>query len=177
VFGNYQPEPNMSFTGRLKSLLGGGRPADPDPLDYDQVIHLDAEDLAEQGILKAYEKVMPQLQQYVGAPMVVTEHVNSETGTYAVSADGRTCQIWDDGAKNPDGWERATVAFFEMVNANLGSSDRRFYALYGGNDLSGIFLSLEEFAAARRAIKKPSNWPWRPVTEPPHYGYPVDGVV
>ncbi|MDX2220578.1 MAG: hypothetical protein SF172_16285 [Burkholderiales bacterium] len=146
-------------------------------MDYDQLVQLDVEDLAEQGILEAYEKLMPRLKQYVDAPIVVTEQVNIDAGTYSVFADGKTFEIWEDGAKNSDGWERATVAFFEMVNANLSSSDRQFYALYGGNDLSGVFLSLEEFATARRAIRKRSNWPWRPVHEPPHYGYPVDGTV
>lgn len=167
----------MSLTDRLKSFLGGGGPLEVDPLDYDQVVQLDAEDLAEQGILAAYEVLIPRLKQYVVVPIAVTEEINNDAATYSVSAAGKTYKIWEDRAKNTDGWERATVAFFELVNTNLSSSDHRFYALYGGNDLSGLFLTEEQFAAARRAIKKRSNWPWVPVNEPPHYGYPIEGAV
>jgi hypothetical protein len=34
-------------------------------LDYDKMILLDAEDLAEAGILEAYEELLPELQNYV----------------------------------------------------------------------------------------------------------------
>ena len=165
------------ITDRLKSFFGGGGPAEHDPLDYSQVVHLDAEDLAEQGILSAYEQLLPHLKRYVSSPIEVTEEIDNDAATYSVAAAGNKYEIWERGAKNSDGWERATVAFFEIVNANLGSSEHRFYALYGSNDLSGLFLTEEEFAAARRAIKKRSDWPWVPVNEPPHYGYPVEGAV
>jgi hypothetical protein len=168
------------FTDRLKSFFGqapGEIARGQDPLDYEQVVQLDAEDLAEQGILSAYETLLPRLKEYVSEPLEVTEEIDSDAARYAVRAAGQTYEIWEDGAKNSDGWERATVAFFEVVNANLTSSRHKFYALYGGNDLSGIFLTEEEFTAARRAIAKRSNWPWVPVNEPPHYGYPVEGAV
>lgn len=163
------------ITDRLKSFFGG--PAEQDPLDYNEVVQLDAEELAEQGILSAYEQLLPRLKRYVGSPLEVTEEIDNDAATYSVAAAGKKYEIWDDGAKNPDGWERATVAFFEIVNANLASSEYRFYALYGGNDLTGLFLTEAEFAAARRAIKKRSNWPWVPVMEPPRYGYPVEGAI
>jgi hypothetical protein len=40
-------------------------------LDYDQLILLDAEDLAEAGILKAYESLLPELRKYVPRPAEV----------------------------------------------------------------------------------------------------------
>jgi hypothetical protein len=168
------------FIDRLKSLFGraaGELTAEQDPLDYDQVVQLDAEDLAEQGLLFAYQDLLPKLMQYVSSPLEVTEETDNDAARYSVWAAGQTYEIWEGGAKNSDGWERTTVAFFQIVNSKLASSHHKFYALYGGNDLSGLFLTEEEFTAARRAIKKRSNWPWMPVNEPPHYGYPVEGAV
>lgn len=120
---------------------------------------------------------MPQLERFAAAPIQVTEDIDSDTAQYAVIAAGERYQIWEAGAKNEDGWERATVAFFQIVNASLAGSKCKFYALYGGNDLSGIFLTTEEFDAARRFIAQRSNWPWMPVSEPPRYGYPIDGAA
>lgn len=164
---------------RLKSKFSSSTPtptdeATEDPLDYDKLVALDAEDLAEQGILSAYLELLPMLKQFAESPIEVTEDINNDEASYSVSAAGQTFQIWDVGAKNPDGWERATVVFFEIVNANLQTSSHKFYAFYGGNDLSGMFLTEEEVAAARVALKKRSDWPWLPVNVPPHYGYPID---
>ncbi|HEY6863521.1 MAG TPA: hypothetical protein VI319_06435, partial [Burkholderiales bacterium] len=174
--------PHMTLGDKLKALLALGKSAGAsatggDPLDYDQVVSLDAEDLAEQGILAAYQALLPQLRQYAASPLELTETIDNDAAMYSVCAGDQKFEIWEAGAKNPDGWERATVAFFQIVNASLTSSPYKFYALYGGNDLSGIFLTEVEFAAARRAIKEPSNRPWLPVDEPPHYGYPVAGAV
>ena len=162
---------------RLKSLFSNSESSEKeaacgDPLDYEKFVHLDAEDLAEQGILSAYRDLAPQILQYTASALELTEEIDSDAATYAVSAAGQRFEIWEPGASNGDGWERATVAFFEIVNLSLRSSSHKFYALYGGNDLGGLFLTVEEFAAARRAITKRSDWPWVPVNEPPHYGYP-----
>ena len=168
-----------SFMDRLKAKLSGGTPTPSDEttedlLDYDKLVPLDAEDLAEQGILSAYRQLLPALRQFAGSPIEVTEDINNDEATYSVSAAGRKFQIWGVGATNADGWERATVAFFEIVNANLQGSSHKFYALYGGNDLSGMFLTEGEVASAKVALKKRSNWPWIRVNVPPHYGYPID---
>ncbi len=145
-----------------------------DPLDYDKLVMLDAENLAEQGILAAYLELLPTLKLYADSPIEVIEDINNDEASYSVSAGGQRFQIWDAGVKNTDGWERATVAFFAIVNANLQASSHKFYALYGGNDLGGMFLTEEEVTAAREAHREPSNWPWLPVNMPPHFGYPVD---
>lgn len=165
---------------RLKSLFGYGHASlgaiPPDsPLDYEQLVTLDAENLAEQGILTAYKELSARLEQYGPSPLEVTEVIDYDGLGYAVYADERQYVIWEvkDGEHNNDGWERATVAFFQIVNARLSYSSHRFYALNGGNDLFGIFLTEEEFAAARKAIPKRSDWPWMPDNKQPHYGFPV----
>lgn len=169
---------------RLKGLLGISQPASPavpvDPLDYDQAITLDAESLAEQGILSAYRELLPRLKKYAVAPLEVTEALDDDGLRYTVSAGGRQFVIWevlDGGKQNTDGWERATVAFFQIVNASLNASTHHFYALYGGNDLFGMFLTEDEFTAARQAIAKRSCWPWSPDDNLPHDGFPVEDAV
>jgi len=167
----------LNFIQRIKSLLAGSEstphPENADPLNYDEIVHLDAEDLAEQGILSAYQELQPRLQQYISSPPIeISEEVDYDLASYIIHANGKRYVIVENGGQTPDCWERATVAFFEIVNSNLEGSSSKFYALYGGNDLSGMFLSEEQYVAARRALKKCSDWPWLPVYEPPHYGYP-----
>lgn len=167
----------LNFIQRIKSLLVGSEssrhPEDEDPLNYDEIVHLDAEELAEQGILSAYKKLLPRLLQFISAtPIEISEEVDYEMASYIVHANGKRYVIVEDGGQTQDCWERATVAFFEIVNANLDGSSWKFYALYGGNDLSGMFLSEEQYIVARRVIQNRSDWPWLPVHQPPHYGHP-----
>jgi len=169
---------------RLKRLWGTSQLAPStvavDPLDYDQAIHLDAESLAEQGILSAYRELLPRLKQYALAPLDVTETLSNDGLGYTVGCGDRQFVIWqvlDNGKQNTDGWERATVAFFQIVNASLNSSKHHFYAINGGNDLFGMFLTEQEFTAARQAIANRSYWPWVPDDKLPHDGFPVDDAV
>ncbi|MFB9245122.1 hypothetical protein IV454_22245 [Massilia antarctica] len=165
----------------LKSLLGLSQPASPpvsvNPLDYEQLVALDAESLAEQGILTSYSELLPRLKEYSAAPLEVTEVQSNDGLGYTVEAGGRQFVIWEvleSGKQNNDGWERATVAFFQIVNASLEASTYHFYAINGGNDLFGMFLTEQEFIAARQAIARRSDWPWLPDDRLPHYGFPVE---
>ena len=55
-----------------------------DILDYDQLVLIDAEDLAEAGILEAYESLLPALYKYVAQPALVEEFIDHDVGSYAV---------------------------------------------------------------------------------------------
>jgi hypothetical protein len=165
----------MSSVRALLKYIFGRQSAEgnlEDPLDYEQVVHLDAEDLAEQGIQSAYAALLPQLLRYTTAPLEITQEVDTDAGAYAVCAGGSRYEIWASAIDPNDGWARATAAFFTIVNASLVKSEHKFYALYGGNDLSGLFLTADECLLARRAIKRRSYWPYIPVMEAPHYGFP-----
>jgi hypothetical protein len=168
----------------LKNLCGVSQPISSavsvSPLDYEQAIPLDAESLAEQGILSAYRELLPQLDKYSATPLEVAEVFSDDGLGYTVAACGRQFAIWEvleSGKQNSDGWERATVAFFQIVNASLGASTHHFYAINGGNDLFGMFLTEQEFAAARKAIARRSDWPWLPDDRLPLYGFPVDSAL
>lgn len=174
----------MNLIDRLKGLWGIRPPASSvapvSPLDYDKAICLDAESLAEQGILTAYRELLPQLEKYSAPPIEVIETFDHDGLGYTVAAAGRQFVIWEvleNGKQNSDGWERATVAFFQIVNASLDASTHRFYAINGGNDLFGMFLTEQEAAAARQAIARRSDWPWSPDDRVPYYGFPVEDAV
>ena len=142
-------------------------------LDYDQWIHLDAEDLAETGIAEAYESLLPQLRLYVDDPASVEELIDNDTPRYSVRCREREFAIYgpelaDDSGDNS--WGRATYAFFEIVNEQLAVSPYRFYAINGGNDLGGMFLTPEQAKAAQKGLPRQLDWPYLPNDEPPWYG-------
>lgn len=143
-----------------------------DTIDYDKMVILDAEDLAEAGILEAYESLLPELQEHVPQPAQVEELLDHDVGRYAVKCGPREFVIYapDLDDKGGESWGRATVAFFTIVNEQLAHSQYRFYAINGGNDLGGIFLTPAEAEAARKALPNKTDWPYFPKDEPDWYG-------
>lgn len=141
-------------------------------LDYDWLILLDAESLAEAGIGKAYSELLPALQKYVRQTVQIEEFIDDETPSYSVKSKGREFLIHgpevDD--KEGDSWGRATFAFFAIVNDQLVNSDYRFYAINGGNDLGGMFLTPEQANASQATLASKRDWPYLPDNAPPWYG-------
>jgi hypothetical protein len=62
------------------------------------------------------------------------------------------------------------VAFFTIVNDQLARSHYRFYAINGGNDLFGVFLTPTLAEAAQKTLPNKSDWPYLPKDEPPWFG-------
>jgi len=141
-------------------------------LDYDQWVHLDAESLAETGISKAYESLLPELRKHVQQPAQVEELIEDNTPRYSVKCGAREFVIYGPEVDGADGnsWGRATAAFFTIVNEQLANSEYRFYAINGGNDLGGMFLTPEQARAAQEAIPNKRDWPYLPEDVPPWYG-------
>ena len=144
-------------------------------LDYDRSIHLDAENLAEQGIGKAYRTVLPTLRPYVtlGTPLEeVTDIISDDFSRYVVRAGNREHVVYSSDIDDSAGqsWGRAAVALFTIVNDQLQGSTHRFYAIGGGNDLSGMFLTPSEAELSRRVLTDKTDWPYLPVLEDPWYG-------
>ena len=150
--------------------FGSSQTVHAKPLDYDQLILLDAEDLAETGIKEAYERVKVSLKKHIPSPSVVKEEINNDAPTYAVITDGVRYEIY--GPKTPEGqsWGNATFAFFSIVNRQLEKSAYKFYAINGGNDLGGMFLTKEEYKAAIASIKRKLDWPYIPTKDKDWYG-------
>lgn len=141
-------------------------------LDYSEMIHLDAEDLAEQGIRDGYERLLPTLRKYVKEPNDITEIVDPEAPRYVVRHRDVEYVIYgpeieDEGGRS---WGDAMYALFAIVNAQLSNSPYRFYAFYGGNDLAGMFLTSEQCDAAKKTLEDKGHWPYLPTADYPYYG-------
>lgn len=141
-------------------------------LDYGTAIQLDAEDLAEQGMAEGYAKVQPALKTYVVAPLVMREKLDAHRSIYTVMTGGRSQRIFPSplGGNQYESWGVATAALFEAVNRQLGAAPVKFYALNAGNELMGIFLTARQAAAARKTLKRRSDWPYLPTMRAPLFG-------
>ncbi|MFT3880072.1 MAG: hypothetical protein QM703_10490 [Gemmatales bacterium] len=138
-------------------------------LDYERLVYLDAEDLAEDGIGEAYERLLPELQRYLLQPARVEEVLDKDKAIYSVRCGGKEYAIYGLGLSEDGGgsWGRATVAFFALVNGQLAHSEFRFYAISGGNDLGGMFLTPAQSLEARTSLPSSTDWPYFPKDEPP----------
>jgi hypothetical protein len=141
-------------------------------LDYDRLIDLDAEALAETGVARAYERLMPELRKYVPQPARVEEVIDNDTPVYEVRVGGKEYAIYGPDLDEEGGgsWGRATVAFFAIVNGQLTDTAYRFYAINSGNDLGGMFLTPAHALESRTALRRPQDWPYLPEHDPPWYG-------
>lgn len=141
-------------------------------LNYDDAIGLDAEELAEGGIAKAYQRLLPKLRKYVPSPAKIEELRDDDTPSYAVRFRGEEFPIHgpDLDEEEANSWGRATYVLFTIVNEQMVESEYQFYAINGGNDLFGIFLTPEQAIAARESLENHGDWPYIPEDEPPLYG-------
>lgn len=155
----------------LSKLLRRGEPAAA-ALDYGQMIKLDAEDLAEQGIKDAYERLLPQLRKHVRAPAEVEEVIDDKLGAYLVRSGGRELVVYSPAVPDSQrqSWGRAAYVLFTLVNEQLAAAPVRFFALNGGNDLGGMFLTPGQAKAAHTSLRDKSSWPYIPTLEHPYYG-------
>jgi hypothetical protein len=123
-------------------------------------IHLDAESLAEGGVLAAYRALLPELKRFVPEPAPVEEIVDHDAPRYSIKCRGREYVI--DAPGHPvSSWRAATFAFFDIVNSQLEHQEYRLFALWGGNDLQAAFLTPAQAEAARASLPQ-EGWPFLP---------------
>ena len=141
-------------------------------LNYANMVTLDAEDLAEQGLRDAYVSLDAELRKFGVTPEEIEEIVNPDEPSFMVRHRGIDYPIYGPtlAESSGEGWGRATHALFAIVNAQLGGSAVLFYAINGGNDLGGMFLTPGEVDSARRELPKKSDWPYLPNSEAPAFG-------
>ena len=144
------------------------------PIDHDRAVLLDAEELAEQGMAAAYEAMAPRLRAIGVTPDRLTETVNSGTASYSVRFRGRNYPISLPAEDDAMARARATVAFFEIVNAQLGTTSYRFYALNADNELAGILLTRADYRRAMATTRRATDRPYLPALSPPWFGQPHD---
>jgi hypothetical protein len=141
-------------------------------LDYEKMLFLDAEELAEVGIKRAYDSMLDVFRRYAPDPAEVQELIDTDAPSYSVKCGGVEYVIYSPELPHDADWGRATYAFFKSVNDQLAKSDYSLYAINGGNDLGGMFLKASECDAARRSLPRREDWPYLPTLEHPWYGQP-----
>ncbi|HEY6094827.1 MAG TPA: hypothetical protein VIU93_07730, partial [Gallionellaceae bacterium] len=126
----------------------------------------------EGGIKEAYESLLPELRQYVANPAAVEERLDNDVPRYSVLAGGKEYVIFAPDLDDSEGqsWGCATWAFFDIVNSQLTASRYRFYAINGGNDLDGMFLTPAEAESAKKSLPQRTDWPYLPTQQHPWYG-------
>ena len=141
-------------------------------LDYSKIQMLDAENLAETGIVEAYKNLEPELRIHISSTAEIQELIDPNAPSYSVRALGSEYIIYSPSTTTGEyeSWGLATYALFKIVNDQLANSNVRFYALNSGNDLSGIFLTQQQAEAAKASIPKRSDWPYLPSDQGPWYG-------
>lgn len=139
--------------------------------DEDVYVLTDAEDLAEGGIKEKYDEILDEIRKYVKEPVEIQETRGEYGEFYRVTAGGVEYPIYED-PNDEESWGRAAVAFFDIVNRQLVGSGIEFYAVYGGNEMMGVFLTPAEFDNMRQKNQDRGEWPYRPVMEAPWYGMP-----
>jgi hypothetical protein len=102
-------------------------------LNYDELVILDAEALAETGLKSAYDPIYSK----------------------------------NDGDES---WGRATFAIFDIVNRQLAKTPYRFFAINGGNDLGGMFLTPAQAEAAKTSLPRKQDCPYLPTASTHWYG-------
>ncbi|WP_455207431.1 hypothetical protein [Kaarinaea lacus] len=148
-----------------------GQPqAYPYELNYDNLIHLDAENLAEQGIKEAYEELKPNLKKYIEKPAEIIEKLDNNIPSYSVVCNGKNYEIYGSALVEGQSWGRAGYALFNIVNEQLKGQKVKFYAINGGNDLGGMILTEEEYNNAIKSLERKTDWPYIPTLEHPWYG-------
>ena len=138
--------------------------------DPDKLIILDAEELAELGMASAYHKIKSRLRSLGIEPLEISEEIDPDKPSYAIQIAGERHVISDETTGSEESWANATVIFFSMINEQLADSPYKFYAIEGGHDLHGIFLTEEESIAFRAESSRKQDWPYFPVLDPPWYG-------
>ena len=141
-------------------------------LDYEKMLFLDAEELAEVGIKRAYDSMLDVFRRYAPDPAEVQELIDADAPSYSVKCGGVEYVIYSPELPHDASWGRATYAFFKIVNDQLAKSDYSLYAINGGNDLGAMFLKASECDAARRSLPRREDWPYLPTLEHPWYGQP-----
>lgn len=141
-------------------------------LNYEKMILFDAEDLAEGGIVRAYESARNVLAQHGAEPAEVQEFVDSDKPSYSVKCGEQEYVIYSPELSDNEGqsWGRAAHAFFKIINDHLSKSEYRLYAINGGNDLGGMFLTRAECEAAQKSLPRKEDWPYLPTLDHPWYG-------
>jgi hypothetical protein len=131
--------------------------------------HVDAERLAEGGVLRFISQIEPFLLDQLRLKELETGEETNTQGWIVTLCDEEQLIYSEEESSMDDLWERATARTFELVNRVLKSagSQERAYALYGGNDLEAVFLTHEMFGVIKDSKLPLKLKPYETVNQKP----------
>lgn len=136
----------------------------------DRFVPLDAETLAEDGVTDGLLRIAPNLDLRDAAPLTM-ETLASDGRDYRVSVNGRAYDVYTPADPPGASWGLATETFARIVNDLLPlASQDRFFVLYAGNDLFGVFLPPEILPFFDTL--PPNERPFTPTRDAPRFGLP-----
>jgi hypothetical protein len=147
--------------------------------DSYRFFHADAEDLAEGGVGQFIQRVGPFLARQGVAALEIEDEVGEKN--YKVRVNGVEHLIYDEAEYDRDSggeelgliWGLAMARGFRIVDGLLekAGSPERLYAVNGGNDLFGLFLTPEmhRIILAQPGVDLPSA-PYKPTEEYEWFG-------
>jgi hypothetical protein len=131
-------------------------------IDFEQLFPLDAEALAEEGIAEAYAELEPCLISLGIEPEAILEVKDQDAAYYDIEHRGVRYRVFDSKLSEYESWDRATEVLFHIVNLQLEGAAKKLYAMYGGHDLGGIFLTKVEAEVACNSISVEAERPYLP---------------
>jgi len=113
----------------------------------DRMFMLDAESLAEGGIAEALAEVYEEHEDKFKGALECEEVWGDEEESYSLEWGKHRFEVYgpSDPESHEKSWERATVAAFSVLNTYV-KKPWKVYAVGGGEDLWGIFLTPQEHA-------------------------------
>jgi hypothetical protein len=151
--------------------------------DSFRFFHADAEDLAEGGVGEFIRKLESFLTRQGVTALEIEDEVNDKN--YSVHVNGVSHLIYDEAEYDRDSngeqpgliWGLAMARGFRIVDGLLerSGSSERLYAVNGGNDLVGMFLTPEmhRIILAQPGVELPQA-PYAPTEEYEWFGAPHD---
>lgn len=122
-----------------------------------RVFFADAEMLAEGFLVEFIDEITPFLERQGVKFTEILDTVKSN-GDYVLIVNGEEHLIFTDKERREGlDWELATERSFKVINRYLKQqgSKEQIYALYGGNDLTAVFLTDEMYEAIMSYAEMP----------------------
>lgn len=128
-----------------------------------RIIMLDAEEIAEIGIKQVATEVIEANPNILRKNINIVEKIDPDAPSYSVVFNSKKYPIFSPGINEEEGeaWPVATKVLFHIINASRKSTEFKFYAIYGGNDLMGIFLTELEYKEIQKTSDN-SDLPYLP---------------
>ena len=123
---------------------------------------IDAEELIEGSFSSLYDDVREKLIKH-GIELeedCIEEGVDTSEGVTTISYNDQEYILCNNDIE--DSWERGAYVFFMIINSQIYDKNLKFYAVNGGNDLSGILLKISEVARLMKSFPGDEDLPYIP---------------